>query len=88
MTPDLPTRVREALDGELAKCAGSYDACCEEHQDAALAAVIATRDDDTMRSYAARASTPELRAVLAEAERDGDRSLVLVLRDELRRRDA
>ena len=43
-----------------------------------------TRDKGTMRAYAARANTGELRAVLAEAERNGDRDLAVVLREELR----
>ena len=45
-----------------------------------------TRNDDSMRAYAKRVSTPELRAVLAEAERDGDRELAAILRAELERR--
>ena len=47
-----------------------------------------TRDDESMRAYAQRANTRELRAVLAEAERDLDLPLAAILREELRRRDA
>ena len=45
-----------------------------------------TRSTETMVAYAARASAEELRAVRAEAERDGDRELVRILTDELQRR--
>lgn len=46
-----------------------------------------TRDAASMRAYARDASTVELRAVLAQAERDGDRELAVVLRTELERRE-
>ena len=45
-----------------------------------------TRDGDTMRAYARGARAAEIRAVLDEAEREHDRALAAILRDELRRR--
>jgi hypothetical protein len=46
-----------------------------------------TRDEDTMRAYARNArSVGELRAVLAEAERDLDHELAVIIRAELQRR--
>jgi hypothetical protein len=48
-----------------------------------------TRSAETMRAYARNArSVAELRAVLAEAEREGDYELVPILRAEIERRTA
>lgn len=46
-----------------------------------------TRDDESMRAYAKRASLSELRAVLAEAPREGDFALARILRAEVERRE-
>lgn len=48
--------------------------------------VQGTRDNDSMRAWARGASGGEIRAVLSEAEREGDTALVAVARRELRRR--
>lgn len=45
-----------------------------------------TRDIHSMRAWARGASGGELRAVLSEAEREGDGALVTVIRAELERR--
>jgi hypothetical protein len=48
--------------------------------------VFGTRSEGSMLQWALKASTGEIRAVLGEARRDGDRLLVMVCEAELQRR--